>query len=162
MDSYDCTVTSTISHPSFHPLLDELRRDDMTYSYASTWSSNYTVSNRPGPGRLLGNMYSRAGTSLERRLGKFINRGAMRKYEMAVAVLNEFGYFYDVFESKAIKEHEKACTILLICASDVVTFSWKHSSANYSLEWLYWFKLASRCLSSQCRLLALRNAFSKL
>ncbi|KLO18474.1 hypothetical protein SCHPADRAFT_936152 [Schizopora paradoxa] len=32
--------------------------------------------------------------------------------------------------------------------SDVVTFSWKRSGVEYSLEWLYWYKLASRCLSS--------------
>ena len=32
--------------------------------------------------------------------------------------------------------------------SDVVTFSWKRPGVEYSVEWLYWYKLASRCLSS--------------
>lgn len=32
--------------------------------------------------------------------------------------------------------------------SDAVTFSWKRTGVEYSVEWLYWYKLASRCLSS--------------
>ena len=33
--------------------------------------------------------------------------------------------------------------------SDVTAFSWKRPGIEYSIEWLYWYKLASRCLSSQ-------------
>ncbi|KLO03872.1 hypothetical protein SCHPADRAFT_897482, partial [Schizopora paradoxa] len=58
--------------PLSNSFLDELRNDDATtvYTYFSTVSTNYTMSNLPGPGRLLGNFYSRAGRTLERRLGR--------------------------------------------------------------------------------------------
>ncbi len=52
---------------AFHRL--EVQDDDAatTYSYFSTWSSNYTASNLPGPGRILGNLYDWAGSTLWRR-----------------------------------------------------------------------------------------------
>lgn len=33
--------------------------------------------------------------------------------------------------------------------SDVVTFSWRRPGVEYSAEWLVWYKLASRSLSSR-------------
>lgn len=33
--------------------------------------------------------------------------------------------------------------------SDVIAFSWKRPGIEYGIEWLYWYKLASRCLSTQ-------------
>lgn len=32
--------------------------------------------------------------------------------------------------------------------SDVIAFSWKRPGVEYSIYWLYWYKLASRCLST--------------
>ncbi|KLO10493.1 hypothetical protein SCHPADRAFT_906814 [Schizopora paradoxa] len=32
--------------------------------------------------------------------------------------------------------------------SDVTTFSWKRPGVEYSVKWLFWYRLASRCLSS--------------
>ncbi|KLO10522.1 hypothetical protein SCHPADRAFT_516001 [Schizopora paradoxa] len=97
--------------------LDELREDDTTtvYSYYSTWSTNYTMSNLVGPGRLLGNFYSRAGRSLEKRLRRVVNRAAIKEYKDAVGVLQSAN-FYATFDSDDPNEHEKACKALLTCA----------------------------------------------
>lgn len=35
---------------------------------------------------------------------------------------------------------------------DVVVFSWKRPGFEYSAEWLYWYMLASRCLSTNSSL----------
>ncbi|KLO10513.1 hypothetical protein SCHPADRAFT_515176 [Schizopora paradoxa] len=103
--------------------LDELREDDTTtaYTYFSTVSTNYTMSNLPGPGRLIGNFYSRAGRTLERRLGRIVNRAAIKEYEQAVVVLRLSsipwnGPIYRMFRSEDPKEHKKVCEILLMCA----------------------------------------------
>lgn len=43
---------------------------DVAYEICSFASSNETADNLPGPGRLLGNLYSLVGTRIENRLGK--------------------------------------------------------------------------------------------
>lgn len=74
---------------------DELRRDEpdtvaaddasvMSYSYYSTWSSNYTMSNLEGTGRIIGNLYSKAGAALERRLWRIVNRAALKAEKEAL------------------------------------------------------------------------------
>lgn len=40
------------------------------WTYASTMSTNMTMSNLPGPGRTLGKLYSSAGRSLEKSFGR--------------------------------------------------------------------------------------------
>ncbi|KLO08242.1 hypothetical protein SCHPADRAFT_615212 [Schizopora paradoxa] len=108
--------------PLSSSFLDELREDDTTtvYTYHSTWSTNYTMSNLPGPGRLLGNFYSRAGRTLERRLGRIVNRAAINEYEDAVEVLQRQQLGLESIESMfwlgGPEEHERACQVLLICA----------------------------------------------
>lgn len=75
--------------PAFDATLDDFADDgssQYTYSYASTWSTNYTMSNLPGPGRILGNLYSTAGRSLERGLGELVKKGVRRKLRSAVDV----------------------------------------------------------------------------
>ncbi|KLO08250.1 hypothetical protein SCHPADRAFT_894016 [Schizopora paradoxa] len=171
--------------------LDELHEDDTTTSRSSnlTLSTNYTMSNLPGPGRLLGNLYSKAGSSLERRLGRFANREAIKEYNEALVMVQSGWKIDHLLCSEDSKEHEKACRNLLICAesnvidtqikafeliiekfvfnplkvrstfrrvfkerreiSDVITFSWKRPGVEYTTDWLYWYKLASRCLSPQ-------------
>ncbi len=66
-------------HDPTHPassrssLVGFLQDDASTiYSYFSTWSSNYTMSDLPGPGRLLGNLMSSAGST-------FISRAVFGK-----------------------------------------------------------------------------------
>ncbi|KLO10505.1 hypothetical protein SCHPADRAFT_515012 [Schizopora paradoxa] len=88
--------------------VEELRRDDVSYSYASTWSTNYTMSNLEGAGRIIGNLYSRAGSSLEKGLGSLAYRARLGSY----AKLKNHSPL-DVFDSEDTKEHEKACKILL-------------------------------------------------
>ncbi|KLO10281.1 hypothetical protein SCHPADRAFT_892443 [Schizopora paradoxa] len=48
-------------------------------SIYSEWSSNYTMSDLPGPGRILGNLYSTAGAALERSLARGVAWLAQRK-----------------------------------------------------------------------------------
>ncbi|KLO08245.1 hypothetical protein SCHPADRAFT_944605 [Schizopora paradoxa] len=169
---------------------DEHREDDTidtttVYSYYSTWSTNYTMSNLPGPGRILGNFYSRAGRALEKHLGRIVDRTSIIQ---AKVVMYSISGTFGLFVSKNPKKHETGCEVLLACArsdeirtqldafveivfyfaertsevhsafnrvferrnqiSDVITFSWKRPGVEYSTEWLFWYKLASRCLSS--------------
>ncbi|KLO14308.1 hypothetical protein SCHPADRAFT_939611 [Schizopora paradoxa] len=168
--------------------LDELWEDNSTNVYTSSWSSNYTMSNLPGPGRNLGNFYSWVGASLERRLTKRAEQAAVKKYGNVASVLKSDWGIYDKFMSDDVKEHEKACEIVLICAesddanlqvdafvkiersfvlhplkvrtafqnvferrkqiADVVTLSWKRPGGEYTVKWLFLYKLASRCLAS--------------
>ncbi|KLO10524.1 hypothetical protein SCHPADRAFT_516060 [Schizopora paradoxa] len=175
--------------PPRSSFLDELRDDETTtvYSYYSTVSTNYTMSNLPGPGRLLGKFYSRAGKSLEKRLGRVVNRAAIKEYDDAVGMLRQWSS-KGSFACDDLKDNERSCETLLVCArsvdiniqaetfenivrqfvaypskvrssfgrvferrneiSDVTAFSWKRPGVEYPFRWLYWYKLASRCLSS--------------
>lgn len=107
--------------PISSSFLNELRGDNTTtvYSYYSEWSTNYTTSNLPGPGRNLGNFYSWLGASLERRLAKRAEKAAVKKYEQVAPVLQSDWGIYDKFLSDDPKEHEKACEIVLFCAEYV-------------------------------------------
>lgn len=105
-------------------ILDELRRDNRsawTYSYHSAWSSNYTMSNLPGPGRLLGMLYSRAGSSLEHQLGKFALRMGIGSYPKAVIMLRkESGKAVSAMLWNSDEQVvEKFCEALLVCAQYV-------------------------------------------
>lgn len=99
--------------PSF--TFEDFQRDDSTtiYSFFSTWSSNYTMSNLPGPGRLLGNLLSGAGSSLERRLGKIARRARSRSYAKASTVFLRFDTLRDMIFSEDAKQTEKVCEIFL-------------------------------------------------
>lgn len=99
-------------------LLGELEVDDTgtLYSYYSTWSTNYTMSNLPGPGRNLGNFFSWAGSTLEERLARLMNRGTERYYEDAVNKLLDKEWYLHVFQRDICKEHDRACDMLLLCA----------------------------------------------
>lgn len=70
--------------------IDEFLADDDStiYTYFSTESSNYTMSNLPGPGRLLGNLFSSAGSTLERSLKKLACRTGLGSFAKARKVLN--------------------------------------------------------------------------
>lgn len=89
-------MDSNVDHPtSPHPphSLSSILYDDCsatTYSYFSSWSSNYTASNLPGSGRTLGNILSRAGSSLEQRLGKLAYRVGLGTYAKAETHLVEY------------------------------------------------------------------------
>lgn len=111
------TQSATTSESSW---LEDLQENDSTtiYSYYSTWSSNYTMSNLEGPGRLLGNLYSRAGSILERRLGKLAYRAGSSKIAKADSIL------LDGMElSKDRVKMEKACNILMRGARYVYSYS---------------------------------------
>ncbi|KLO10510.1 hypothetical protein SCHPADRAFT_515150 [Schizopora paradoxa] len=92
--------------------LDSLLRDDVTFSYTSTFSSNYTMSNRIGAGRVLGNLYSKAGLSLEKGLTNLAVRTGVGDYAKFVSDAVE-----GMFKSEDPRKHEKACKILLRFAS---------------------------------------------
>lgn len=83
------------------------------YSYFSTWSTNFTASNLPGPGRLLGKLYPWAGSTLEQHLGI---PGARKTYTLTKDVLHGYGEIRWMMESGDITEIERVCEILLICA----------------------------------------------
>lgn len=133
--------TSRASGPSNIPFTfssweDELRRDEsdtvaaddasvMTYSYYSTWSSNYTMSNLEGTGRIIGNLYSKAGAALERRLWRLANRAALkaaaevveeaRRAETGAAAIVRSG----IVLGEDLSENEKTCDAILIYAQYV-------------------------------------------
>lgn len=117
----DIDDAEPLSSSSF---LDELLRDDtsaLTYSYASTWSSNYTMSNRVGAGRLLGKFYSWAGSSLERRLGRIALAAGIGSYAKAVLMVRkeDEAAISDSLWSTDERVTEKLCKALLVCAQYV-------------------------------------------
>ncbi|KLO10499.1 hypothetical protein SCHPADRAFT_906820 [Schizopora paradoxa] len=147
----DSHTTHSQSSSSFLKELCEDSVSSITYSYASTWSSNYTMSNLAGPGRILGNFYSRAGSALERRIAKWANRSASKEYEKAVAA--QEGYDFTVmFFCEDPKEHERACEMLLVCAkSDEVEIQLKAFTDTIQ----YFLEFPSDALS------AFRNVFKR-
>lgn len=64
-------------------------------------------------------IYSLAGSSLEQGLGKFAYRARLGSYAKAVATLLERRRITDMIRSEDMRENEKACKILLICAGYV-------------------------------------------
>ncbi len=81
-------------HDPTHPassrssLVGFLQDDASTiYSYFSTWSSNYTMSDLPGPGRLLGNLMSSAGSTFISRAVFGKSRAGLGSYAKAEANL---------------------------------------------------------------------------
>ncbi|KLO14322.1 hypothetical protein SCHPADRAFT_939620 [Schizopora paradoxa] len=178
--------------PLSSPFLEELIRDEscaITYSYYSTVSTNYTASNLVGAGRVLGNLFSRAGFSLEKFLEKLARRTSSgREVELSVA-LQWFLFTDNWVQNGSVKNLEKDCKTLLLAAesmdvdlqvtafliivqssiwcpikilsvfkaifrkrgeiSDVAVFSWKRSGVEYSVKWLFWYKLVLRFLSTQ-------------
>ncbi|KLO10087.1 hypothetical protein SCHPADRAFT_892612 [Schizopora paradoxa] len=82
------------------------------HSYFSTWSTNYTMSNLPGPGRIVGNIISRAGSSLERGLGKVAHRASVGKNSRAISNLQQLcPWYFDEYMTQVQKE--KVCDMLL-------------------------------------------------
>lgn len=92
------------------------------YSYFSTWSTNYTMSNFIGPGRLLGNLYSKAGASLEERLGKLADHTGTGGYAKSKAILGNDYMLFEMLESEDMAKTEKACRVLLRCARYLPAF----------------------------------------
>ncbi|KLO08254.1 hypothetical protein SCHPADRAFT_615665 [Schizopora paradoxa] len=102
------------------------------YSNNSTITTNYTISNLAGPGRNLGNLYSWAGSHLERSVAKHLERKSIKnqkiledaeradkkkkRSEEALAALESTWMIRDMLRSNNEREREKACEILLMCA----------------------------------------------
>ncbi|KLO08247.1 hypothetical protein SCHPADRAFT_982380 [Schizopora paradoxa] len=97
----------------------------------STITTNYTTSNLPGPGRNLGNLYSWAGSHLERRLVKRSVRASIKlqkkceeagradlkmRSEEALTALQSTWIIRDMSMSNNESEHDRACEILLVGA----------------------------------------------
>ncbi|KLO10500.1 hypothetical protein SCHPADRAFT_930495, partial [Schizopora paradoxa] len=99
-------------------LQSEVRNDDTTsvYSYRSTVSTNYTMSNLPGPGRLLGNFYSWLGTLFEKHFEGSGNLARSRTNFEAEAMLRDYRVIYSMLRSGYTREVECVCRILLTCA----------------------------------------------
>lgn len=73
-DLHESNTSSPHPHP--HPDDDD---SDSAPSIWSEWSSNYTMSDLPGPGRILGNLYSTAGAALERAIARLTQRKQAKK-----------------------------------------------------------------------------------
>ncbi|KLO14324.1 hypothetical protein SCHPADRAFT_318884 [Schizopora paradoxa] len=97
------------------PFLVDVWEEDAParYSYYSTVSTNFTMSNLPGPGRLLGNLYSWAGSSLEHRVGKLVNRKALKAYAEMVSRFQAGTKIHGTIWSTDVGENEKICETLL-------------------------------------------------
>lgn len=80
---------------------------ESVYSYSSTFSTNYTMSNLPGPGRLLGNIFSKAGSSLEHGLGKIAYRAGVGAYAKLEDLRQE------THRHSTQKQKERICETLL-------------------------------------------------
>ena len=90
------------------------------YFCAPTWSSNYTASNLPGPGRILGKIFSSAGSSLERRLETFAYRVGLGRYAKAELSLQNTGRScLFIFEDTDETSRGRICKTLLEYARSV-------------------------------------------
>ncbi|KLO14326.1 hypothetical protein SCHPADRAFT_318909 [Schizopora paradoxa] len=117
------TATGATSGSSNSSWLDELQLEgdhdaSTVYTYTSSWSTNYTMSNLVGPGRLLGKLYSRAGSSLERGIGKLAYRAGLGSQAKAESLLQGTSKITSLMMSDDADEHERACELLLPYASD--------------------------------------------
>ncbi len=70
------------------------------------------MSNLPGPGRLLGNLYSSAGSSLERGLGKLAYHASLRNLAKAETDLAHQN-LSSMLKGEDMKQKEKAYSMLL-------------------------------------------------
>ena len=89
--------SSNNSHPLDAQRID-VTRDASTGSRSSLFSTNYTMSNNIGTGRVLGNLYSYAGRRLEKTIGLLAHRaglGPNTTYEKIQAI-------YDSDESRKL------------------------------------------------------------
>ena len=89
------------------------------WSFRSEWSSNYTASNLPGPGRNLGNLYSRAGRLLENSLGRLAYSAGIGKSVKAQKTLR----MVEDWSVRTTPENERReiCKALIDCARCVTT-----------------------------------------
>ena len=62
---------------AFAPATSRDSLDRYSITNTSALSTNYTMSNLPGAGRVLGNLYSIAGRRLERTVGSFAHRAGI-------------------------------------------------------------------------------------
>ncbi|KLO10294.1 hypothetical protein SCHPADRAFT_525645 [Schizopora paradoxa] len=108
----DNHTTPKVSRPS--GIDDGNSETASVYSYFSTWSTNYTMSNLPGPGRILGNLFSAAGSTLERNFGRFVMKSRMKAYRRAVKALTKLP-FWRVGEMTP-GERQETCKLLLYYA----------------------------------------------
>jgi len=78
------------SHLTAHTV-NVFRQDDATtiWSYRSEWSTNYTKSNLPGPGRTLGNLYALLAKPLERQIEKRVSKKRRQQKVEAVNLWKE-------------------------------------------------------------------------
>lgn len=116
------TAESDRNRPMVASLVNDFQQDQTTtiYSYTSAFSTNYTTSNLPGPGRIIGNLYSWAGSAFERRLGKIVNRSALKAYSEAKSLILKSGAgpgsIPNMMRSDDVASTEFACDVLLRCA----------------------------------------------
>ncbi|KLO08246.1 hypothetical protein SCHPADRAFT_615251 [Schizopora paradoxa] len=124
--------TTPNASPSISPIssafLNELKEDgnaDVTtiYSYFSTVSTNYTMSNLPGPGRLLGNFYSFAGAVLERKFIKWVavmsRKPELKVYADAAELLKEGKWVRETMGSPQPRDNDMTCNVLLLGAQSL-------------------------------------------
>ncbi|KLO14316.1 hypothetical protein SCHPADRAFT_318603 [Schizopora paradoxa] len=116
VETFTTSFAETLSRTSSRLSSESENQEDNAsmYSYASTWSTNYTMSDLVGAGRILGNIYSRAGSSLEKGLGTIAYHAWIRRYAREIVKLH-YGT-YRVFENRQMRRRRRACKFLLICA----------------------------------------------
>ena len=85
--------------------VDEFKGDALSVTSTSYFSSNYTESNLPGAGRVLGLAYDSAGRRLERAIGKVAQKVGYRPrpyavYQEVVNEMSQAGWMND--EKKSV------------------------------------------------------------
>ncbi|KLO12555.1 hypothetical protein SCHPADRAFT_929149 [Schizopora paradoxa] len=112
------STANNAAHPDCHHLdlprpyfLPGNSTNTAPHSYFSTWSTNYTVSNLPGPGRVIGNFFSKAGGTLERNLGRLAYSVGIGSYAKAEVEFSLLHTFYLKWEKGT--ESEEICEMML-------------------------------------------------